>query len=105
VPARHRSAEKKRSHILAQIKRQECENSSTVRRPISPGGAPLKNHLSKIIIQNYLSNIDDRLGAGARIWPEISTAIGGFGAVTGPVPRSCSCRFTRSMSTTSFFDS
>src|SRR5580700_1757636 len=45
---------KKRSHILAQIKRQECENSSSVRGPISPGRrtskeSSIKDHFSKII--------------------------------------------------------
>jgi hypothetical protein len=73
----------------------------------------LKNQLSTSLFErhqksefkNQRSKIDDRLVAGVRISPEISTATGGFGAVTGPVPCSCSLRFTRSMSTTSFFDS
>src|SRR5580658_9177403 len=96
---------KKRSHILAQIKRQECENSSSARRPFRRAAHLQRNIFQRSSFKNYLSKIDDRLGAGARIRSEISSAIGGFGAVTGPVPRSCSCRFTRSMSTTSFFDS
>jgi hypothetical protein len=81
------------------------------RRPIFRGRltgrtSSFKNHRSKIIFQKpYRSKIEDRLGAGARIPPEISTATGGFGAVTGTVPCCCSWRFTRSMSTTSFFDS
>jgi hypothetical protein len=103
---------KKRPLILAQNDPKKSGNFSTTRGRTYHHGSTLnlykisrKSSLRKSSFENYRSKIEDLLGARDPSLSETIAASGGLGKVTDPVPRSSSCRFTRSMSTTSFFDS